>query len=489
MERASFILPEDVEFSTIPDIDEVLSRAVTASPEFRRVVCVRLMQRSYVSRLLDLFRIAEDLEARETLFRLFSIFKSLILLNNSAILRDLLCEEHILHVAGVFEHDPEYPEARPGYRQFLLNRSRFRQILDFNDDKLVELIHQTFRLQYLKDVVLPRILDEETFGSLLFMVRCNFAEILEILESDEDFVKKLLPLFKSDSPEECESVLKFMKEFLTIAKSAANGRNLSIYRGTSFSEFLGFTQRTLSSQGLPCQSLAVDVLIAVSQHDPNTVRAFMMDSKDLPMEEQLLVTIIDRINCTETEYGLRWQLVAILRTLLDSSCPMGLAIPNDEFLNFFYPNYALKLLEPLTQLERHRIGSGGGADKDVSFCPGQADVYFNCCELLCSFIIQHKYRIKYLLFRSFIVHNVLVLLRSTAKFLKLSAIRVIRTMIGTGDDFYFRFFMKQTLLKPLIDEAISLGAADNALTSALTEFFYFIRDVSLAWWPAPDHCY
>ncbi|PJF19200.1 hypothetical protein PSACC_00981 [Paramicrosporidium saccamoebae] len=464
-------LPEEVEFNTVPNIDEILERASNAGPDIRRPVCIALMENNYVGKLLDLFRIAEDLDSRETLFRMYSIFKHLVLLNNPAILRELLSEQHVYHVAGVFEYDPSYPDTRPGYRQFLLDRSRFKQVLDLENPQLVDLIHQTFRIQYLKDVVLPRILDEETFGSLLFMVRCNFAEIIEIFEGTEDFMPKLVPLFKSESVNDCMATLKFMKEFLTVAKASSNGRNLKLYQGEAFSGFLQFIQRMLSGSNALNRLLALDVLIGVTQHDPSIVRLYMMDHRSDPVEGQLLAAIIDRVRDAASEVGLRWQLVAVLRTLLDSPGPMGLPIPNDDFLNFFYPDYALRLLSPIVELDKTKRSLTSSLDDQTT------DLYLNCCELLCSFITQHKYRIKYLLFRSFVVHNVLFLLQCQEKILRLAAVRVVRTMVGTGDDFYFRFLLKQSLLKPIIDEAVSLGTADNALSSALTEFFYFIRDV------------
>lgn len=224
------VLPTKVEFGTVPDIDESLERIANVAPDIRRSICIAIMENNYIGKLLDLFRVAEDLESRECLFRLYSIFKHLVLLNNPAILRELLSEQNVFHVAGVFEYDPTYPDTRPGYRQFLLDRSRFKQVLDLRNPQLVELIHQTFRIQYLKDVVLPRILDEEAFGSLLFMLRCNFAEIIEIYEGTEDFLPKLLPLFKSERSDDCISTLKFMKEFLTVAKASSNGRNLKLYQ-------------------------------------------------------------------------------------------------------------------------------------------------------------------------------------------------------------------------------------------------------------------
>lgn len=223
-------LPDEVEFTSVPEIDELLERALNGPPTARPSVCRAIMEKGYISKLLDLFRIAEDLQSRETLFRIFNIFKSLILFNNPPIIREILLEKNILLVAGVFEYDPAYPDTRPGFRQYLLDRGRFKQVLQIDKDSLWDLIHQTFRIQYLKDVVLPRILDEDTYSYLMFIIRCNFAEIIEELEGDTEFISKLIPLFAASEKGECESVLKFMKEFLTIAKTSANGRHLKLYQ-------------------------------------------------------------------------------------------------------------------------------------------------------------------------------------------------------------------------------------------------------------------
>lgn len=212
----------------------------------------------------------------------------------------------------------------------------------------------------------------------------------------------------------------------------------------------------------------------MTQHDPQVVRNAIMDSQRVSKSYDMLRTLIDVVTNKGTDIGVRWQLMAVLRALLDSTGPLGIPIPNDEFLNSFYPDAALHLLKPLTDLEsdpRFRPDT-----KDVILTSAEVDVFFNCCEVLCSFIVQHKYRIKYLLFRNFIVHNAYRLMKCQSRVLRLSAIRIVRTMIGTGDDFYFRFFTKQSLLKPLVDEAIALGDTDNALSAALLEFFFFIND-------------
>ena len=460
-------LPEAVELDTLNEIDDALASLQASPSEVRRDVCKTLVEQNYIGRLLDTFRLAEDLNSRDTLFKLYNIFKHLVLLNHPGILRNLLSDNNVLQVAGVFEYDPAYPNHQPDYRQFLLNKHRFKQILPLTNPHLVELVHQTFRAQYLKDCVFPRILDEETWGSILFMIRYNFAEIIELLESEEEFLPQLVPLFKEEAAERVDPthVLKFMKEFLMIAKTSSTGRNLKLYQENAFSEFLCFLQRMLGHSS-ETRKLAIDVLLGVTQHDANIIRTFMIENKDKPKMEQLLWVIIEQIINPIAEIGDRWQLITTLRTLLDTVSllvPMGLALPSDEFLNFFYPDYALRLLDPLVKLT-------AAAEKEIT-SPGQIDVYCNCCELLCSFIVQHKYRMKYLLFRSFIVHNVLHLLNSRWKVLQLCAIKLVKTMVATGDDFYFRFLIKQNLFRPILDATAALGETDNALSSALIEFF------------------
>ena len=62
-------------------------------------------------------------------------------------------------VIGVLEYDPDVA-ARPQHREFLENKVVFKTAVPFSDPALVEKIHQTFRITFIKDVVLPRVLDD-----------------------------------------------------------------------------------------------------------------------------------------------------------------------------------------------------------------------------------------------------------------------------------------------------------------------------------------
>jgi protein phosphatase 4 regulatory subunit 3 len=57
-------------------------------------------------------------------------------------------------------YDPELPE-RQKHRDFLRDRVVFREVVPISDALVRAKIHQTYRMGYLKDVILPRYLSDD----------------------------------------------------------------------------------------------------------------------------------------------------------------------------------------------------------------------------------------------------------------------------------------------------------------------------------------
>ena len=89
-----------------------------------------------------------------------------------------------------FADDPEYTH-KPNHRDYLLKESIFRLALPLPDKEIENKIHQTYRIQYLKNYVLPRALDDNTFSSLNQIAYYNYASIVSQLQSDESFLDQL----------------------------------------------------------------------------------------------------------------------------------------------------------------------------------------------------------------------------------------------------------------------------------------------------------
>lgn len=140
---------------------------------------------TYIKKLIELFHICEDLENAEGLNYLFDIFRSLFYLNKSSLLDILLSDELILDVIGCLEYDPNKKDT--GYqkhREYISTKSNFKEIIPFRNADLVNKIHQTYKVQYIQDVILPApsVFEENSLTSLSSFVFLNKVEISNLIQ-------------------------------------------------------------------------------------------------------------------------------------------------------------------------------------------------------------------------------------------------------------------------------------------------------------------
>ena len=56
------------------------------------------------------------------------------------------------------------------------------QVVPIKDKEVLGKIHQTYRIGYIKDVILPRVLDDATFATLASLMLFNNVEVLMALQ-------------------------------------------------------------------------------------------------------------------------------------------------------------------------------------------------------------------------------------------------------------------------------------------------------------------
>jgi hypothetical protein len=309
-------------------------------------------------------------------------------------------------------------------------------------------------------------------------------------------------------------VLKFFKEFLTIAKTVTLRKSLQIHQTAIVHDFMKFITRVLNNnqsesepekeeQVKESKLLAIGLFTSFIQHDPSQIRNYLIQS-DLRHEgisRNLLNTVIDMFTDTKTCSSIRWQLVSALKILLDTFNPtIGGGInplnpqlnpqilnqalaqkSGEDFLNYFYPEYASRLLKPLIDFDKIAFnleGENGSFFLREKLSDASCEILFHLGELLCNFINQHKYRIKYLVLRNLILQNALLLFKCREKHLQLTGLRIFRATLAVEDEFYFRFFIQHRSFGALFSLYKAAGGGegcDNLVTSAILEIFEFIR--------------
>ena len=101
----------------------------------------------------------------------------------------------ILSVFPLLVDDPDFPGHKANYREFLHQTAHFHQPIPIRDMGIQRKIHHTYRLQFLKDVVLARALDDSTFNVLNSCIIFNQIDIITHVQQDHAFLRDIVRLF------------------------------------------------------------------------------------------------------------------------------------------------------------------------------------------------------------------------------------------------------------------------------------------------------
>ncbi|KAJ1694936.1 hypothetical protein LUZ63_011634 [Rhynchospora breviuscula] len=175
--------------------------------------------------LLGLFRICEDSKNIGGLRMIYGLVRSIILLSNLSVFDRMFSDRFLMDVIGALEYDPEEPEAQ-NHRTLLKSAIKehviFKEVLPVKDNSVSTKLYQSYGAGYIKDVILPRTLDEVTVASLNLYIHANDAAVLSLLKADSCFIQKLLAKLKSDGthPDSKRDLVLFFCELWSFNQSA-----------------------------------------------------------------------------------------------------------------------------------------------------------------------------------------------------------------------------------------------------------------------------
>lgn len=170
------------ELSKLDEIAELFN-SVLPSPIRREKLALAIEQDNYIRKLLDLFHICEDLENLEGLHHLYDIFKSLFFMNKQSLLEIMLADDLVFDVVGCLEYDPSKPTAQR-HRLFLKESANFKEIIPITNSDIINKIHQTYRVQYIYDAILPQpsVFDDNMLSAMNSFILFNRIEIATHLQ-------------------------------------------------------------------------------------------------------------------------------------------------------------------------------------------------------------------------------------------------------------------------------------------------------------------
>ncbi|KAK6999143.1 Serine/threonine-protein phosphatase 4 regulatory subunit 3A, partial [Biomphalaria glabrata] len=461
------------ETSKLEEIAELFS-SVLPSPIRREKLAVAIEAESYIRKLVDLFHMCEDLENIDGLHHLYEIFKSIFLLNKNALFEIMFSDDIIFDIIGILEYDPTSPTPTK-HREYLRNTAKFKEVVPMTNSELETKIHQTYRVQYIQDVILPTpsVFEENMLSSLSSFIFFNKVEIVSMIQDD---VKFLTTLFAQLTGEETDDnhrrdLVLFLKEFCTFSQTLQQPNRESFYKTLSNLGILSSIEIILGLDDEKMKLAAIDIFSYIVEFSPSMVREFILHESISVDDEDLLINLVieQMINDTDPELGGAVQLIGILRLLLDPENMLATASKTEksEFLSFFYKHSMHVLTAPLF---------ANTADNKPSRDDYQsAQLLGLILELLTFCVEHHTYHIKNYIITKDVLRRVLVLLKSRHSFLVLCALRFCRKIIGLKEEFYNRYIIKENLFRPIVDAFLANGDRYNLINSAMIELFEFIK--------------
>lgn len=223
----------------------------------------------------------------EILYKLCSIIKTLVLYNENEIF-DILFNEndyYIFNFIGILEYDPEFPKSKPKYREYLQDKNRFKEVFPIENQDIKKLVMTTFNLQFLKDVVLLRLLDDSTINTMSTVIYLNQVEILKYLQNDEnEFLSRMFDLYKIEDEESINDekgvsndlidlqtkrdAIKMIHQYVIISKSLDNNQRNTFFQILVDKGLLQMLKFALKDTVMNTRMIGTEIIIAIIEQDP-----------------------------------------------------------------------------------------------------------------------------------------------------------------------------------------------------------------------------
>lgn len=483
---AMFDLPK-CELSKLEEISDFIT-SVLALPVHKERLALILENGNYIKNLLQLFHTCENLGDTASLRYLHEIIKSILFLNRLSLFEIMFSNECIMDVVGCLEYDPALAQPKR-HREFLTQNAKFKEVIPITGCELRQKIHQTYRVQYIHDILMPipSVFEENLLSSLTTFIFLNKMEIVRMLQEDDNFLSEVFVQLRSETIDDDRQreLLLFFKEFCAFSQTLQPPNKDALLKTLTHLGILPVLKIVMGKNDLQIRSTASDIFAYLVEYSPSMIRDFIMEEAQQSIDGKLFINLVieQMTSDTDPELAGAVHLMGLFRALLDPENMMSTPskCEKSKFLNFFYKHCIHNLIAPLFATTSENICEGDnvvGFDKNNTNCPDNyktALLLSLILELLTFCVQHHTYYIKNYILSRDLLRKVLILMSSKHTFLTLCALRFMRSMIGLQDELYNCYIINGNLFEPVVNALLENGSRYNMLNSAIIELFEYVR--------------
>lgn len=180
---SNFRLPP-VDRSHLEEIRDLIRTEKVRDASRRELIARAIESENFIEKLFELFSICEKENDLESLHQLNEIVRSIIYLNKSSLFDILFREQFIWELVGSLEYEPKTDfQSKKNHREFLRNKANFKEVIPIGNQDLIFKIHQTYRVQYIHDAILPApsLFEENLLSTMTTLLYFNKVEIVTSL--------------------------------------------------------------------------------------------------------------------------------------------------------------------------------------------------------------------------------------------------------------------------------------------------------------------
>lgn len=513
---------------TKSSLDEVLESVNQGSnSQYTRSHISRfLIEEKYLQELFPIFQTAEKERDLRTLHQLSDIIKILLVYNESNLLEELLgSEQNVLGFVGILEYDREYPTFKACHREYLLDESKFKSVVEIpqspqaaNSD--MSIFRHDFILNYLKNVVLARNLDDQALNILSSMIYNNQLEIINFLKdskANSNLLPRLFALYDLNDEallQKRRDGIKMLRQYVLVAKGQHSSQRPDFYSVLVKSGLFKMVKFALRDTESNTRVMGTELLVTIIEQDVSLVNSPTIDdqvdeldppgrehsketstddayhenseSLGLNLESEMsLALVLGQLLLEDKNPGLKIQAYEAIKTLLCSASVSGDNSNGNEMMDdselrnresdpssnakryfaAFYEQVAPFLFRDFIDLASDDAHRFTAAEKKVRSDPV---LYQHLCDLISFCCREHEPSIcRPFFFNNNVMKGILRILRSKLNItLKLGVMRCFKSIILLNDYPFCRHIIDNNLFKDYFDYFESV-ANENSLANSL----------------------
>ncbi|KAA8902213.1 hypothetical protein TRICI_005929 [Trichomonascus ciferrii] len=455
---------------TLDNLDEVIEcLSLSVINAFYKDLMIKfILESSYIDEILRLFSAAERKQTLGHLYNLCRVVKILFLMNDNAIFEVLLKNENIMTIIGVLEYDPDFPNYKLNYREYLDSQTRFNEVVPIQNEAVRLKIMQTFKLQFLKDNILIRLLDDNIFSMLSSMIYFNQLEIIQHFQSSDDYFKRLFDLYgdvsedgkdlekRRDTARFIHNLSLVIKNFQTTQRNALYGNLIK----NGLFRLIDFALNDTDSN--PTKILGTELMISILNQDVN----LLVQPNDTPNDDPddhfiLLFNVLVNLLKNDGDINLKSQICDILKNLFELST-FHINANKVAFIKRF-ENIALNLFEPLKALT---------PDDKLESNSVRNTLYQHLADMLFFFLQHHQvYAMTFIKKHDLFTGIRILSLQHPSNLVRLSALKCIKQSFMMNNMELTQTLLDGDMLRPLINIINKMRNRNNLIHSSCLEFF------------------